>query len=1011
MARDFVITVLLILPFFSPNLSKGQEQKYWFRNISVEDGLSQNTVLDIAQDSLNYMWFATPDGLNKYDGTNFTFYPVSFDFNVSAKKVRTGKIKVYGDDLWMIVRGGHLQRMALRTEKIHEYRKFYESKELIPALTDILIENDNKIWLATKENGVYLVNRRMKIISHFHSKAPLSRRINSSRINGLYRDSDGNIWILSDNGVNCLGEQEISSNFRDEDVLWVHEEIPGLSFGGNKGYQFYKVKRSEKFLKYNAPEDVNVLHFDKDDSKIWMGTWGEGVILRDRKFGDNYHLKTEKNKRGAISSNYILDIFEDSEGAIWIGTEGGGINYFDKSFRNFHFIDDQDLPRDVSLYQTRAITKDKNKNLWLASGSGKLIKYCEENNFKTVPLDSILGFQKNLRINSLYTDEEGGVWLGTHGRGIAVLNQENYAAEFFENKDLKTETIWAFLKGSNGQVWTGTQGSGLISIDKSGLLNTYSSKVNPHSAIKSLKRIDDSLIAVGYDQGGVELFNENSKRFREVSGSLNRKFENVVVNTLYYLNDWLWIGTSGKGLYVINVFTGSYHCFDQKNGFSTEVINGIVEENSRKLWISSNAGLIRLVYEKVGNSIKIEEIQQFHPENGLQGKEFIPGSHYKDNEGYIYFGGINGINYFKPENFTYKPEEIPVRINQVLIDNTPLEGDTSVVYLRSLQLSYQQNSLGLNFTAPNYLFADQFNYQYKLKGYDKQWIKSGSRKFTSYTNLPPGDYQFQVRLDNVIHKYAPVSRLAIHVGTPFWRTWWFIFLSISVILLIIYSIYRYRLNRLVEMQRVKDRISADLHDDLGSRLTSINLLSAISQNQKIPVSKVLKRIEKEVQASSEALDEIVWNIKLTDESVEEILAKMIRYAGETLENSNIEYRIIKNEDFGSVNLTMYKRRELFLLSKEILNNIVKHSKAKNVTIEVKKDEQKIVLVFTDDGRGFDPEQITHRNGLVNLRKRIKSWNGDLKISSEKNKGTRIEISVPIDKQNFLKKYFSKNTYE
>lgn len=236
-------------------------------------------------------------------------------------------------------------------------------------------------------------------------------------------------------------------------------------------------------------------------------------------------------------------------------------------------------------------------------------------------------------------------------------------------------------------------------------------------------------------------------------------------------------------------------------------------------------------------------------------------------------------------------------------------------------------------------------------------------------------------------------------------------MSISVILLIIYSIYRYRLNRLVEMQRVKDRISADLHDDLGSRLTSINLLSAISQNQKIPVSKVLKRIEKEVQASSEALDEIVWNIKLTDESVEEILAKMIRYAGETLENSNIEYRIIKNEDFGSVNLTMYKRRELFLLSKEILNNIVKHSKAKNVTIEVKKDEQKIVLVFTDDGRGFDPEQITHRNGLVNLRKRIKSWNGDLKISSEKNKGTRIEISVPIDKQNFLKKYFSKNTYE
>ncbi|WP_159039973.1 ligand-binding sensor domain-containing protein [Christiangramia fulva] len=993
--------------FFS-NLLSSQEQNYWFRNISVENGLSQNTVLDITQDSLNYMWIATPDGLNKYDGTNFTYYPISFDFNVSGTDVRTGRIEVYGEDLWMIVRGGRLEKMALKTGDFCKYLKFNNSEIVIPPLIDLLIEDDNKIWLATRNDGVYLVNRNMDIISRFYATAPLSNKISSDKINKLFKDSTNKIWILTDNGINEIQKNHTASYLSGENIIWAEELFGNLFFGNTKEYQFVLPVNSNQFHKSNAPKYVHLSHHHKDDAMQWLGTYGQGLYLLDKKYRNNEHLVTNKNRRGTLSSNYILCIFEDSEGAIWIGTEGGGINYFDKSFRDFHFLDVQNLSKEISLYQTRAITKDKDNNLWLAA-DGNLIKQIDEYSFQRIKVDSLFKTENKLRINALRADKQGNIWMGTHGRGIAVINSKTNEKKVFDDEEEKKKIIWCLLEGSQDNLWAGSQSSGLISLNKSsGEVKEFSPHGADNSAVKSITRINDSLIAVGFDPGGIQLFSEKDLEFQELSKTVNRELKNVVINTLYYLNNWLWIGTSGKGLYAINLNTGKFINFGKKSGLTTNIINGIVEENSRKLWISTNEGLLRLTYEKVGDKINIEEIQQFHPANGLQGKEFIAGSYYKDTEGTIYFGGINGLNFFTPDNFKYKPEEIDVRINEVLVDNIPIKRDTNTVYLKNIQLSYNQNSLALTYSAPNYLFSDNFNYQYMLEGYDKNWINSGSRNFTSYTNLPPGDYKFKVRLNNVIHKFAPVSTMGIHIDTPFWRTWWFIFLIITLIILVIYSVYRYRLNRWMEMQKVKDKISADLHDDLGSRLTSINLLSAIYRNQKESVTKVLEDIEKEVRASSEALDEIVWNIRLTDESVEEIIAKIIRYAGEFLESADISYKIIKNENFSSVNLKMHKRRELFLISKEIINNIVRHSNAQNVTIEIRKIGNSIRLIYHDDGRGFDPQQITHRNGLVNLKKRIKNWKGQLEITSEINKGTTISISLPVDKPNLWKKFLGRN---
>ena len=214
----------------------------------------------------------------------------------------------------------------------------------------------------------------------------------------------------------------------------------------------------------------------------------------------------------------------------------------------------------------------------------------------------------------------------------------------------------------------------------------------------------------------------------------------------------------------------------------------------------------------------------------------------------------------------------------------------------------------------------------------------------------------------------------------------------------IYSLHQYRIYQLLEVEKVKNNISADLHDDLGARLTNIQILTAISKKRfgnRDEETRYLDGIEEEVQASARALDEIVWNIKMKDESLEEILAKMRKYAGEVLENG-YEYEMDISGNFGNKKMSMQKRRELFLIFKELLNNIRKHSGATKVKINMSIEDNMFLMTVEDNGRGFDPDAKTERNGLRNINERVQRWNGSIEIISDRDKGSRIVLKIPFD---------------
>lgn len=1022
-----MVRIFILLYFFlSPLSILSQDSRIVFKNISIDNGLSQNSVVDIVQDSLGFMWFATQDGLNRYDGNEFKIFPKSFDDITSSTDSKLGRLYVYGHNLFMITKGGNLEVMDLTTEAISHIKDF-ESGEKIPFVTALLIEDSDKIWIGTEDSGLFLMDSERRLKRHLSKESAPHNRLSSNKINKIFRSDSGKLWVLGDNGITEVSETETSFQLPGVKTNTILEDFTGRTWLGTLGSGMYlKTRKLKDFVHLRRigkdtqiPADLVVesLHMDKDN-RLWIGTYGDGLfILEGKRYKLMQYLPDRKNP-GAIGFQDVLKIFADNKDGVWIGTDGGGISFYHKSFEDFKLLSYHKAPEDIAVEQVRAITSDEEGFIWIGtSGNGFTRFDPKTEELSTYTLEPFNPSINNYnRIVALHADSAGDLWIGTHGNGTLIMDRKTgvfkkwFTTEAEGDKRLPDNTIWCFLKKNEDVVWAGSRHSGLLLIDKQkGLLERYCRSKSSQHNITAIARVNDSILALGHEKRGIKLFNTCTGKSREVAGQfVSKHLKRVEIKSLYYLNDWLWAGTAGKGIFVTNLKTGKSKIFSEEDGLPNNMIYGIVEENSRKVWVSSNKGLFRLTYKKEGEDLEIDKLNLFTQANGLQSNEFNTGAYHKAKDGKLYFGGIKGLNYFEPEELPVKRERTRVVISEAMVDNTPMDAEKLITYTKNLTLPYSRNSVALNYTALDYVFPERINYSYMLEGYDEDWISAGNRKYTAYTNLPSGDYTFKVKLaDNIVDK-GSITTLGISIATPYWQAWWFVLTVIMLILAILYGIYANRIHQLLELQKVKDSISADLHDDLGSRLTTVHLLSAISRikfKNNPEMDKVLNDIDKEIYASSEALDEIVWNIRMTDEDLADIIAKIRRYVSEVLENQGLKYSIQTEDDFEPYQMRMQKRRELFLICKELINNVRKHSEATKVEMSITRDENMLRVSVKDDGCGFDPVEKTHRNGIVNIKKRVEKWNGRTMISSKKGAGTEVEIWIPFDKKSFLQKFF------
>jgi len=379
--------------------------------------------------------------------------------------------------------------------------------------------------------------------------------------------------------------------------------------------------------------------------------------------------------------------------------------------------------------------------------------------------------------------------------------------------------------------------------------------------------------------------------------------------------------------------------------------------------------------------------------------EFNTASCYKDKEGKIWFGGINGLNMVNPGlsiSDTYSPVPLITNIN---VMNSPYQSDTATPYIHTISLPYSKNFISFEFQSPNFSQSENIVYEYRLQGVDTGWVNNGTRNYVSYTQLNPGEYIFQVRSANNNGTWSKgYAEIKLTITPPWFKTWWFYSLLTIIIASGIYLFFRYRINQVRKVERMRQHISADLHDDIGASLTSINILSQLSQQQKIDTTtrnEYLHKINEQSTEVTDALRDIVWSINPKNDKLDIILARMKRYAAEILESKNIACSFSTNITSTGESLHADIRQNLYLIFKEAVNNLAKYSGATEVAIIVNKNSGHLHLQVKDNGLGFDPVHVTKGNGIENMQRRAKAMHAQFKLVSSPGKGTIITVDITL----------------
>lgn len=855
-----------------------------FKHLSA--GLSQSTVTCMLQDRKGFMWFGTRNGLNRYDGVEFTTYE-----NLNEDS----------------------------TSLSHSYISYlYEDRT-------------GNLWVGTLEGGLNLYDRDTETFTHFrHSKTnPTSLSFNS--VTCIYEDAKQNLWIGTENGLNLFlpdkksflhYKHEVGKNqsLADDNVGVIFEDNQYNLWVGTKGgglERFNSAHKTFEHHQYNEADENSIssnivkVYYKDAKGNIWLGTQNGLNRLVPTKNGVKFvRYQHDKSNPNSLSNNSILSISEDLLGRLWVGTQIGGLsiyNHQQKSFANF--LPDPLDPYSISSNSVWSIYRDNAGTMWVGArnrGLDKWDQYQQKFNYYNVsPAGNFT--LNNKDITCFLEDELGNLWIGTDGGGLSYLDRKtNQYTHFINDPDndnsLGSNSVLSLLIDKHKNLWVGTWGGGLNRFNKKtktfkryshnladpgsisgnnifslledsagklwvgvffGGLNLYDPATetfscynyNPNNSMslsnnKITRLFEDSKknLWIGTDGGGLNLMHWAGKdkvTFTHYqydvnsSGSLSSNIINAITEDH---NHNLWVGT-WKGLNKFNYQQQTFQVYQKKDGLPDNVINGILEDKQGFLWLSTNQGMSRFDPQTLkSNNYTITD--------GLQSQEFIRGSHLKTKAGELFFGGINGFNSFFPENIQYKNYTAPLYLTEFRIRNTlikpgqeesPLSKHISET--KKITLNYDQNDFSLGFVALNYAQASQNKYAYKLEGYDKDWQIVGNQRHASYAKVPPGTYTFRVRskVNNGLWNKEEAF-LNIIITPPWWATWW----AYGVYALAFIGLLLWYRQNLVKQFKLKSDLKLE-HLELTKmqemeRLKS-NFFASISHEFRTPLTLILSPLQ------------------------------------------------------------------------------------------------------------------------------------------------------------------------
>lgn len=568
---------------------------------------------------------------------------------------------------------------------------------------------------------------------------------------------------------------------------------------------------------------------------------------------------------------------------------------------------------------------------------------------------------------------------------------------YYHPAQFRRGTMTRALADNKGYLWAGLSNGDIFRIKQHSVINdtSFEFMCNVTGAVTEMFFHTDGNLYVGTRGSGVfAISSATGKINKQYTTSSVPKLNTNQIGDLCAINDSI-VCFSGDVPNLVNIRTGAVtyltHYNDEMLG---ELYVQIMDKNG-DLWCVSTNGFFRYTHGR-GN------IQKFTQREGLH----VPNSSIAILErrllrnGNILLAGNLNAMLFNPDNYRSQQKPANVLISNFRLGSTYLPLD-SIRALKTIHLQRDQNTLAISFAIPGFNNPSRNIYQYKLEGADKDWVKAGDVHEARYSLLPPGNYVFRVRAQNEEgHFSQQTTMLRIIINPPFWKTWWFISFIMLSLVLIAYLLHRLRINQLLRVEKVRSRLASDLHDDMGSTLSTINILTTVAMGKvgknDQEVNNHLRNIGQSSSRVMEAMDDIVWSINPRNDNMQKIAARMREFASNTLEAQNIDLAFKLDEQVKELKFDMESRKDIFLLFKEAINNISKYAGAGAVTVTLQLERKNFLMRIQDDGKGFDPSaplKETRGNGLRNMKMRAEAIKGNLTITSAPGKGTLIELRV------------------
>lgn len=857
------LSFILLLVLFASILHAERTNYLYSFNSDLNEGISQLSVMDIYQDSKGYLWFATKNGLNRFNGKEYVIYRREDGNEQSLSGNSIASVTEDQDGyLWVGTNNG-LNRIDLNTDRIKRYNSgangltqssitkvysdaagylwvgtwggLYRFNREEDRFERILLDNNledisvsalfedsaGRYWIGTRDKGVYLCDNQMNIISHF-TRESKNMPLNNNNITSIYEDTQKQIWIGSKYGLNKV-------NLRENEVLSFTSENSKLS-------------------------NNTVRCLVEWEGKLLVGTF-DGIFALDPESGQIVKVAGYDDINHSLSHYSVYAFCVDHDYTLWVGTFAGGINYLNKFTNRFvlHRPEDE-LNIRTGIYG--AITYESPSDLWIATEGYGLLNYNYQTNTSHYYLiDPSAHFAFNTNIIKSVFYEDGYVWCGTTKGEIYKFNIRTKTFSLYHKYPVEY-SIYSIIRDRKGNLWVGGASTefGLTCFVNDRLVTTFTNNVDEPFYLSNVRCIleeEDGVLLLGSTADGLLRFDTNKKQLTKYSNEATVESYRIPNNYISAIvrtkSGEIWVSTYGGGIFQFDKTEHVKRVMTAGDGLLDNNICSLVESSDRKLWMSTVNGLI--MFDPVGG-----EVRNYHRHNGIDIREFTLHSGIALPDGNLCFAGSNGFVTFQVAAMD-KNENIPsVVLEQLSVNNRPIEvGDESGILdkvldsMDTIRLLYNENNFSITYQALNYIYSTQNQYAYKLEGYDADWNYVGGRNSAFYTNLSPGKYVFHVKGSNNDGVWNEQGRsLTIIVQPPLWRTWYAYLFYVIALAVISYAILHYvnikrNLEAGLKLKQLEKQKQEEFHE------AKIRLFTNFSHELRTPLMLIITPFEELVK--------------------------------------------------------------------------------------------------------------------------------------------------------------------